>query len=324
MNPDSIKAFEQTIRRKYNNITGILVQKDGETRYERYFHGFAAEHAVHVYSVTKSIVSALIGIALEKGYLKSVEQNVLDFFPDYPVLPGEKTIQNVTIQHLLTMTAPYKYKTEPYMQFFTSQNPIQDALDLLGGDKQIGVFNYSAIGGTHILSGILSQATGQSALDFALEHLFAPPGIQGMQHIVLRSKREHRAVMNDRNTRGWVADPQGNNFASWGLFLTPREMAKLGQLYLDGGVWEGRQVVPAQWVAESTAEHSRAVDYGNLAYGYLWWVIDAESFAAVGDGGNVIYVNTKKRMVVSIASRMAPHVQDRIRWIKTEIEPLFS
>ena len=153
MNPDSIKAFERTIRRKYNNITGILVQKDGETRYERYFHGFAAEHAVHVYSVTKSIVSALIGIALEKGYLKSVEQNVLDFFPDYPVLPGEKTIQNVTIQHLLTMTAPYKYKTEPYMQFFTSQNPIQDALDLLGGDaaKLPGLFKNQPVdfGGGH-------------------------------------------------------------------------------------------------------------------------------------------------------------------------------
>ncbi len=132
------------------------------------------------------------------------------------------------------------------------------------------------------------------------------------------------AVMSDPNTRGWVADPQGNNLASWGLFLSPREMAKFGRLYLDGGIWEGRQIVPAAWVAESTREHSRCNDWGKLPYGYLWWVIDASSFAALGDGGNVIYVNTKKKLVVAIASYMAPDVKDRIKWIKTMIEPLFS
>jgi CubicO group peptidase (beta-lactamase class C family) len=132
------------------------------------------------------------------------------------------------------------------------------------------------------------------------------------------------AVMRDSTMRGWVVDPQGNHMASWGLFLTPREMAKFGMLYLDGGAWEGRQVVPAVWVAESTREHSRCLDWGKLPYGYLWWIIGSGSFAALGDGGNVIYVNTKKRMVVSIASFMAPDAKDRIKWIKTEIEPLFS
>ena len=324
MNQDKTQMLDEAVGRLGDNITGILIRKDGETRYKNYFHGCSAENAAHVYSVTKSVFSALIGIAIGKGLIRSVEQRVLDFFPDYVVQPGEKTIQHVTIKNLLTMTAPYKYETEPYMQFFTSRNPIQDALDLLGGDKQIGVFNYSAIGGTHILSGILSRATGQSALAFAQERLFAPMGIQVPRHIVIRSEVEHMAIMNDPSTRGWVVDPQENNFASWGLFLTPREMAKFGQLYLDGGAWEGKQIVPAAWVAESTREHSRAVEYGNLAYGYLWWIIDAESFAALGDGGNAIYVNTKKRIVVSIASRIAPQVQDRIGWIKTEIEPLLA
>ena len=324
MHQDKTQMLEDAVRRFDDNITGILIQKDGETRYEGYYHGYSMENATHVYSVTKSVFSALIGIAIEKGLIKSINQKVLDFFPDYETLPNEKTIQHVTIRHLLTMTAPYKYETEPYLRFFASPNPIWDALDLLGGDKQIGVFHYSAIGGTHILSGILSRATGQSALAFAQENLFSPLGIRVPKDIVIHSEEEHTAIMSDPNSRGWVTDPQGNNFASWGLFLTPREMAKIGQLYLDGGVWAGEQIVPAQWVAESTKEHSRAVALGNLAYGYLWWIIDSESFAALGDGGNVIYVNRKERIVVCVESFLKPEVKDRLGWIKAEIEPLLS
>lgn len=324
MKHNTIQTFEESIDAQYNNITGIVIQKDGETRYERYFQGFSADNAAHVFSVTKSVFSALIGIAISQGAIQSVEQKVLDFFPDYRVLPGETTIQNVTIKNLLTMTAPYKYETEPYQLFFTSPNPIQDALDLLGGDKPIGAFHYSAVGGTHILSGILARATGKNTLDYAKEHLFDPLGIDVPQSIMLRSEEEHLAVMSDPNMRGWVADPQGNNMASWGLFLSPREMAKFGRLYLDGGIWEDRQIVPAAWVAESTREHSRCNDWGKLPYGYLWWIIGANSFAALGDGGNVIYVNTKKKLVIAIASYMVPDVKDRIKWIKTMIEPLFS
>lgn len=325
MNQDQRQQMlDETVRRFDDNITGILIQKDGEIRYENYFHGYSAENAAHVYSVTKSIFSALIGIAIGQGLIRSVEQKVLDFFPDFEILQNEKTMQHITIKHLLTMTAPYKYETEPYMLFFTSPDPVHAALGLLGGEKQIGAFHYSAIGGTHILSGILSRATGQSALTFAQEHLFEPLEIQVPKRIVIRSEAEHVAIMNDPNTRGWVADPQGNNFASWGLFLSPREMAKIGQLYLNSGVWECEQIVPAAWTAESTREHSRAIELGNLAYGYLWWIIDSDSFAALGDGGNVIYVNRKERIVVCVEAFLKPDVKDRIGWIKTDIEPLLS
>ncbi len=324
MNQDQTQMLQEAVHRLDDNITGILIQKDGETRYENYFHGYSAENAAHVYSVTKSVFSALIGIAIEKGLIRSVEQKVLDFFPDYEILQNEKTIQHITIKHLLTMTAPYKYETEPYMLFFTSPNPVRAALDFLGGEKPIGAFHYAAIGGTHILSGILSRATGQSALAFAQENLFEPLGIRVSQNIVIRSEEEHGRIMSDPNTRGWVVDPQGNNFASWGLFLSPREMAKIAQLYLNGGVWEGKQIVPAAWAAESTREHSRAVELGNLAYGYLWWIIDSDSYAALGDGGNVIYVNRKERIVVCVEAFLKPDVKDRIGWIKTEIEPLLS
>lgn len=323
MNQIRINEIETAINRDYGNIAGMIVQKNGTKVYEKYFNGYTADNAVHVYSVTKSVLSALIGIAIDQGYIGSLDQKVLAFFPDYQVKDGEKTIQKITLKHLMTMTAPYKYETEPYELFFISQNPIQDALDLLGGNGIIGEFNYSAIGGTHILAGILARATGQSILDFAEKYLFAPMGITVPHNLLLRSEEEHMRVMNDKTTRGWVVDPQGINTGSWGLFLTPEDMAKIGQLHLDGGRWLGKQLVSAAWIAESTKEHRR---WDKLLYGYLWWIIDdqAHSFAALGDGGNVIYVNNKNNMVIAIASLLVPDARDCIELIKTTIEPAFE
>lgn len=323
MNQIRINAIETVINRDYGNIAGMIVQKNGIKVYEKYFNGYTADNAVHVCSVTKSVLSALIGIAIDQGYIGSLDQKVLAFFPDYKVKDDEKTIQEITLKHLMTMTAPYKYKTEPYELFFTSQNPIADALDLLGGNGIIGEFNYSAIGGTHILAGILAQVTGQSILDFAEKHLFGPMGIRVPYNLLLRSEKEHMAVMNDKNTSGWVVDPQGINTGSWGLFLTPEDMVKIGQLYLDGGRWQGKQLIPAAWIAESTKEHSR---WDKLLYGYLWWIIDDQvhSVAALGDGGNVIYINNKNNMVIAIASLLMPEARDRIELIKTTIEPAFE
>ncbi|PKO03484.1 MAG: serine hydrolase [Chloroflexi bacterium HGW-Chloroflexi-5] len=324
MNQDKLKEFEKTISSDYNNITGMIVQKNGITLYEQYFNGYTANNPIHIASVTKSVFSALIGIAIEKGHLKSIDQHVLDFFPDYTVMKGEKSIQQITIKELLTMTAPYKYEVEPYKQFFASENWIKTALDLLGGKGQIGEFLYSAIIGTQILSGILVNATGQPVLDFATQYLFSPMGISKTHNVVFHNEEEQIAwFMENKKTNGWVVDPQGLNTAGWGLCLTPVDMAKIGQLYLEGGMWDGNQIVPAGWIDESTKEHSR---WGTLSYGYLWWIIDDKEriFAALGDGGNVIYVNAKKRIVVSIASLFIPDVMDRIDLIKEHIEPLFE
>jgi len=323
VNQEKIKELEKTINSDYGNITGIIVQKNGIRLYENYFNGYNADNTIHVFSVTKSVFSALIGIAIDKGHIKSVDQKVLDFFPDYIVKTGEKTIQDVTIKNLLTMTAPYKYKYEPYEEFFSSDNWVKAALDLLGGEGHIGEFLYSPIIGTHILSGILAKATGQPVFDFATENLFSPLRINVPHNVELHNKEEHITVMNDKNTSGWVVDPQGINTASWGLFLTPADMAKIGQLYLDGGMWDDRQIIPSWWIDESTTEHSR---WGNLLYGYLWWIIDDKEhiYAALGDGGNLIYVNTKKKMVVSIASLFMPDAKDRIDLIMEHIEPAFE
>ena len=173
-----IRELEQRINSDYNNTIGIVVLKDGNLSYEKYFMDCTRESRVHIYSVTKSIISVLIGIALDKQYIKSIDQKVLDFFPEYKVKKEENTIQSITIKDMLTMTAPYKYRfLAPYIKYFTSDD--------------------------------------------------------------------------------WVTDQMGIQTAGWGLTLTPIDMAKVGQLYLNDGMWENRRIVSEKWIKESTTEHSR-------------------------------------------------------------------
>lgn len=322
MNQGKLETFEKTVMRDYGNIAGIVVIKDGETLYEKYFNECTADSRIHIYSVTKSIISILIGIAMDKGYINNLDQKVLDFFPEYEIKKGEKTIQNITLRHLLTMTAPYKYKFNPYIKYFTSDNWVKFSLDLLGGKRRVGQFRYAPLIGPDIMSGILCKATGQSVIKFARDNLFDPLGIIVEKNITFQSKEEQLAFNQATNISGWVADSMGVNTAGWGLTLSPVDMVKIGQLYLNHGMWNGKQIVSEKWVSESTEEHSRWKAQ-NLPYGYLWW-IDKDGFAAMGDGGNIIYVNTKKNMVVAIASLFKPKVRDRIEFIRKYIEPLFS
>ncbi len=323
MNQRKKIGLEKIINSSYHNTAGIIVLKNGKTVYETYFNEYTATSTLHVFSVTKSIISILIGIAIEKGYIKSINQKVLEFFPDYTVKRGEKTIQNVTLKDMLTMTAPYQYKSEPYTEYFTSDNWVNSALDLLGGKGKIGEFRYAPLIGPDILSGILVRTTGRSVLEFATEYLFGSLGIHVEGNVVFRDKEEQLAWYQEKNVRGWVADPKGVNTAGWGLTLTTMDMAKIGQLYLDGGIWKGEQMVPSSWIDASTKEQSR---WGKLSYGYLWWIIDDKEhiYAAMGDGGNVIYVNTKKKMVVAIASLFMPRAKDRLKLIKEYMEPMFE
>ena len=322
MNQGKIEEFEKMVNNNYGNIAGIVVQKDGRTLYENYFNECTAANRIHVYSVTKSIISVLIGIAVDKGYIKSIDQKVLDFFPDYIVKKREKTIQNITLKNLLTMTAPYKYKFAPYIKYFTSDDGVKFTLDLLGGRGKIGEFRYTPLIGPDILSGIIVKATGQSVFDFATENLFSPLKITVERNVIFHTKEEQLAFNKAINISGWVADSVGINKGGWGLTLSPADMAKIGQLYLNGGVWCEKQIVSAKWIEDSTKEHSRWEKL-NLSYGYLWW-IHKDGFAAMGDGGNVIYVNAKKNIVISIASLFKPKVTDRIELIQDYIEPIFE
>lgn len=314
------EALEQFIAKKYDNLGGLIVQKGGKTVYEYYRDECTALSPVHVFSVTKSVMSILIGIAIDKGYIKSIDQKVLDFFPDYTVKKREKTIQEISLRDMLTMTAPYKYKFAPYTKYFSSGDWVKAALDLLGGKGKIGEFRYAPVIGPDIFSGILVSVTGRSVLEFAREYLFEPLGIQVKGDVVFHNKEEQMAFYKDRHAEGWVSDPKGVHTGGWGLMLRPADMIKIGELYRNDGMWNGAQIVSAEWIRESTSVHSR---WGERKYGYLWWIIDEKegSYAALGDGGNAIYVNPKKEFVTVVAAYFKPREQEPIGLIKEYIEP---
>ena len=134
------------------------------------------------------------------------------------------------------------------------------------------------------------------------------------------------AFNQSNDISGWVADPTGTNAGGWGLTLTAIDMAKIGELYLNDGIYNGKQIVSEKWIKDSTTEHSRWKKQ-NLPYGYLWWLSGDDGdhgYAAMGDGGNIIYVNEDKKIVVSIVAFFVPNVTDRIDFIKEYIEPIFE
>lgn len=324
MRQEQITKMESIINKDYSNMTGMVILKEGKSVYENYYNGYTEANRIHIFSVTKSIISVLFGIALDKGYIDSIEQKVLEFYPEYTVKRGEKTLQNITIKDMLTMTAPYKYRFNPYTKYFTSKDWVRFSLDKLGGRGHIGEFRYAPIVGPDILSGILVKATGQSVFDFAKENLFAPLGITVEKNIIFHSKEEQMAFYKATDVSGWVASPTGVNAAGWGLTLSPVDMAKIGQLFLNKGVWNGEHIISEKWIIESTSEQSRWKQR-NLPYGYLWWVGEQDKgYAAMGDGGNIIYVSPEKNMVVAITSLFLPRVKDRIDFIKKYVEPIFS
>lgn len=324
MNQEKIAEMEAIVAADYSNMAGMVIMKEGKAVYEKYFCGCTEADRIHVFSVTKSILSILIGIALDKGYIHSVDQKVLEFYPEYTVKKGEKTIQNVTIKDMLTMTAPYKYKSNPYTKYFTSMDWVKFSLDVLGGKGQIGEFRYAPIVGPDILSGILERAAGQSVFEFAKEYLFAPLGITVEKTITFHSKEEQMAFYKATDISCWVAGPTGVNTAGWGLTLSPMDMAKIGQLFLNGGMWNGNRIVSEKWVSDSTSEQSRWKQR-DLPYGYLWWIGEQDNgYAAMGDGGNIIYVSPDKNMVVASTSLFYPRAKDRIEFIKKYVEPIFE
>lgn len=324
MKQEKIARMENIVAADYNNMTGIVIMKNGKTVYENYFNDYTEANRIHVFSVTKSILSILFGIALDKGYIDSIDRKVLEFYPEYTVKKGEKTIQNITIRDILTMTAPYKYKFNPYKKYFTSMDWVKFSLDVLGGKGHIGKFRYAPVVGPDILSGILVKATGQSVFDFARENLFIPLGITVEKNITFHNKEEQMAFYKATDVSGWVAGPTGVNTAGWGLTLSPMDMAKIGQLFLNGGIWNGNRIVSEKWVSDSTSEQSRW-KRRNLPYGYLWWIGEQDNgYAAMGDGGSIIYVSPDKNMVVAITSLFYPRAKDRIEFIKKYVEPIFD
>ncbi len=324
MNKEQLHGYIADSKGNESNICQIYAVKDGRTFYEDCWHGFTTEDAVNVMSVTKGVMSLLTGIAIDKGCIAGVDRKVLEFFPDYNVKRGEKTIYDVTLRHLLTMTAPYKYRSEPWKKVCTSDDWTCAVLDFLGGRKGItGEFKYATLG-IQILAGVIENATGEKCIDFANRYLFAPIGIPEHKIHGDSSKEDQFDYLMNKAPRKneWYSDPKETVTAGWGLCLSARDLAKLGELVLGEGKFSNKRIISRSYINEMTTPYIKLGEmFGNMEYGYLWYkpYEDRNVFAAIGDGGNVIYVNKDENIAVGVTGTFKPRIFDRVEFIEKKV-----
>ncbi|MCU1433159.1 MAG: beta-lactamase [Actinotalea sp.] len=294
---EEVFTSESGIFQGYGDVRAFLVVVDGQTLVERYDESTPAD-THDVFSVTKSVMSLLIGIAVEQGDLKSVDQTLAELLPSYaPVMTPE--VAGITLEQVLTMTAGIRVDLPVIDE---THDPVEGALTGTRLTAPGERFMYSDYG-ANLLSAILIEATGVSTLEYAREHLFGPLGIVTEPTTEMLGSEANQGAYEQAGF-AWPVDADGRHLGFAHLKLTPPDMVAIGQLMLNGGVWEGEQVVPAQWVADSTSRH---VEEGaeTAAYGYLWWVFPAaghDAFAAVGYGGQLIEVVPDLDLIVVAAT----------------------
>lgn len=326
MNKEQLHNYILNSKGNESNICQIYAFNGDKPVYDDCWHGFKTDDAVNVNSVTKGVVALLAGISLDKGYIKSFDQKVMEFFPDYAVKRGEKTIYDVTIRHLLTMTAPYKGKSEPWKKVCTSQDWTLTILDYLGGRKGItGEFRYATLG-IQILVGIIERATGEKCVDFANKNLFEPLGLPRRIIHGDSSKEDQFDFYMNKNPRKyeWYSDPQGTVTAGWGICMSALDMAVMGAMVLDGGQYKGKRIVSEEYIKDMTTPHLKLGErFGFMNYGYLWYkpYDDRDVYAAIGDSGNIIYVNKEANISVGITGTFKPRIFDRVEFIEQKVLP---
>lgn len=271
------------------NIHSLSVIRNGYLVLDVYFSPYNKDLKHIIHSCTKSITSALIGIAIDQGLIESVEQPLLGFFPDKNVPNPEQSKQAIKLKDVLTMSSgldcrdSYLYDWRGLDEMRASSDWVEHMLNLPMANQPGSRFEYCN-GGSYLLSAILQQVSGMTALEFAVQHLFTPLGITEVD---------------------WPDSPQGINIG-WGeMRLKPLDMAKIGYLFLNQGRWDDQQIMSPEWVEESTTAHISA---GTLSdsYGYQWWVDQEDYFMALGYAGQTIFVLPAQDMVVVFTSGLAP------------------
>jgi len=266
--------------------TGLIVIQNDEIALEDYYLGNSAVTQNISWSMAKSFISALIGIAVNEGHIKSIEQSV----DAYATSLGGSGYEGVSIKNVLQMSSGVAFN-EDYGDFYSDINRwgrdfslgnSQDAFAAtLKNDIEPGTVNHYVSINTHVLGMVLTQATGRSITDYMQEKLYNP---MGMEHDGL-----------------WIIDGQGMEMALGGLNLTLRDFAKLGSLYLHDGTFNGQQIVPASWVADSrTMDQPHLLPGNDFGYGYQWWMVGGDSgeFMAMGVYGQYIYINPETNTVI--------------------------
>jgi CubicO group peptidase (beta-lactamase class C family) len=278
-------------------LHSLLIVRNGYLVLEEYFSGYDAETLNSLQSVTKSFTSAVMGIAIEQGKIRNVDEKVLDFFPDiHNIQNMDDRKASMKFRDLLTMRSGTDYDEGYPSSPHSRLNRLERGWDLFYLNRPMvrkpgTSFNYDS-GGVILMSAMLKNRTGKHVDVFAEEYLFAPLGIKQVR---------------------WIKNREGHPHTGGGLHLRPLDMAKFGLLYLRSGKWDDKQVVPAWWVAESFKKH--VIFPGRSArrqtsYGYLWWIQEPDPdgsgkfdiYSARGHGGQYIFVIPEHRMVVVTTS----------------------
>jgi CubicO group peptidase (beta-lactamase class C family) len=289
MNSDVLARFDADLE-AYAAVSrpalhSVLVQHRGEVISEHYWCGFTATSRQPIFSITKSVVSALVGMAIADGKL-TLGDTVAQWFPEAEVSPNSHAA-SVTVQHLLTMTAGF--------QNLSGRIPGDAILLLLKRRAAFppGEHFYYSNDDVDLLAVLLERAIGESALDYAHKRLFAPIGVW-------------RDVPKSNRKRLWKVDKQGRARGSHGLYLNTHELAAFGQLYLQAGCWQGEQLLPADFVTASTTMQASGGYPERVKYGYLWWgatdTAGHPAFFASGAGGQYVYVLPARELVAVITT----------------------
>jgi CubicO group peptidase (beta-lactamase class C family) len=274
----------ETIREQEYAIDSVTIIRHGNLVADATVYPFEADTKHVIHSCTKSIVSALIGIAIEQGHIDGIDQPVVELLPGRNVAETDGGKEMLTLEHLLTMSTglacrdSYLYSWAGLNEMRQSEDWVQFMLDLPLVHAPGTYFEYCN-GASFLLSAILQDATGMSSSAYATEQLFGPLGIDDVD---------------------WPSNPQGITIG-WGeLRMKPRDAAKFGYLYLRDGWWDGDQIVPSSWVRASTREQIQ----GTLqdGYGYQWWVDDSGYYMALGYAGQFIFVVPEMDLVVVFGS----------------------
>lgn len=278
------------IENEGHDIDAIIIARNGAIVLEATVFPFSIfpEARHDLFSCTKSVISILIGIAIDKGFIRSVDQKVIDFFPQNQIKNLDERKRSMTVADLLTMSSgldcrdSYLYRWEGMHQMRQQSNWAEYVLNLPMVDDPGKRFEYCN-GASMLLSSILLETTGTDAMSFADQHLFSPLGIED---------------------KYWESDPSGVSIGYAELQLRPVDLAKIGQLLLNGGVWEGEEIVSSNWIETSTRAHMR----GTLQekYGYHWWVDDdTGAIMALGYQGQYLIVLPDENLVVVFMSDLS-------------------
>ncbi len=294
----------QILLKLHIDVQNIVIIKDGYIVAEQYYSDeYGADSLHRIYSCTKSITSALLGIAIDKGYIQNVNSRMIDFFPEYEIENLTPKKQQITLEHLLTMSAglewyemEYRYNDErnTYRSFVESENQVRFVLDRPMVAAPGEEYSYNT-GISHVLSSIIQKTTGVRADSLALEYLFNPLGIENYY---------------------WPLDAHDVAYGGNGIRLTSRDLAKFGYLYLKNGMWDNNRIVSENWVINSQQKHIARKYIPDYYYGYHWWISNKNYYSAVGFAGQWLIIVPEQNLVVVFNNQFTDG--DNFQWVTPE------